>query len=88
MGAVNLRFVKTTHGIVMGSVSHLISLPIDLYVPRGDVIRKRLISSPITQQPLVDQGLLIIVAVQSHSETQYTLGPLWTGDQPDAETPT
>ena len=41
----------------------------------------------MAQQPLVGQGLLIIEAPQSHSETVHS-GLLWTGDQPDAGTST
>jgi len=37
-------------------------------------------------QLLVDQGLLIIEASQSHSDTPHLIGILWTSDQPDAET--
>jgi hypothetical protein len=42
----------------------------------------------VAQQPLVDQGLLIIVASRSHSDTPHSVGLLWTCDQPDAETST
>ena len=41
---------------------------------------------PVTQQPLVDQALLIIEASRSHCDTPYSVGLLWTSDQPDAET--
>jgi hypothetical protein len=40
----------------------------------------------VVQQPLVGQGFLIIEALQSHSEAQYSTGLLWTSDQPVAET--
>jgi len=40
----------------------------------------------MTQQPLVDQDLLNIDASRSHSDTTRSVGPLWTSDQPDAET--
>jgi hypothetical protein len=43
---------------------------------------------PMGQQPPVGQGLLIIEASLSHSDTHHTLGLLWTSDQPDAETST
>jgi len=36
----------------------------------------------------VGQGLLIVEALRSHSDIQYSLGLLWTNDQPDAETST
>jgi hypothetical protein len=39
--------------------------------------------SPLAQQPLVGQGLLIIGDLRSHSDTLF-----WTSDQPDAETST
>jgi hypothetical protein len=42
----------------------------------------------MTQQPLVDQGFLVIAISLSHSYTQHTVGFLWTSDQPDAETST
>ena len=42
----------------------------------------------MAQQPLVGQGRLIIDALRSHSDTPHSLGLLWTGDQPDAETST
>ena len=41
-----------------------------------------------TQKPLVSQGLLIIDASRSHSGTPHSVGPLWSSDQPDAETST
>jgi hypothetical protein len=42
----------------------------------------------MVQQPPVGQGLLIIEASRSHSDTPHSVGLLWTSDQPDAETPT
>jgi hypothetical protein len=42
----------------------------------------------MAQQPLVGQGLLIIEASRSHSDTPQSVGLLWTSDQPDAETST
>jgi hypothetical protein len=43
---------------------------------------------PMAPQTLVGQGLLIIEASQSHSDTPQSLEPLWMSDQPDAETST
>jgi hypothetical protein len=43
-------------------------------------------TSPMVQQPLMGQGLLISEA--SHSYTPTLVGLLWTSDQPDAETST
>ena len=40
------------------------------------------------QQPLVGQGLLIIEASRSHSDTPHSVRLLWMSDQPDAETST
>ena len=40
----------------------------------------------IAQEPPVDQGLLIIEASRSHSDTPHSVGLLSTSDQPDAET--
>jgi len=48
--------------------------------------RKSSISMP--QQLLVGQALLIIEASLPHSDTPQSVGLLWTGDQPDAETST
>jgi hypothetical protein len=42
----------------------------------------------MAQQPLVGQGLLIVEASRSHSDTPHSVGLLWTTDQPDAETST
>jgi len=42
----------------------------------------------MAQQPLVGQGLRIVEASRSHSLTPQSVGLLWTGDQPDAETST
>jgi hypothetical protein len=43
----------------------------------------------MVQQPLVGQSLLIIAASRSHFlDTPHSVGLLWTGDQPDAETST
>jgi len=42
----------------------------------------------VVQQPLLGQGLLIIEASQSHSDTPHSVGLLWTSDQPVAETST
>jgi hypothetical protein len=39
----------------------------------------------MAQQPIVDQGLLIIEASRSHSDTPHSVGVIWTSDQPDAE---
>ena len=49
---------------------------------------KLLYFSPMAQQPLVGQGLLIIEASRSHSDTSHSVGLLWTSDQPVAETST
>jgi len=38
------------------------------------------------RQTLVGQGLLMIEASRSHSDTPNSVGLLWTSDQPDAET--
>ena len=38
--------------------------------------------------PLVAQGVLIVEASQSPSDTPYPVGHLWTGDQHIAETST
>jgi hypothetical protein len=43
---------------------------------------------PMVQQPLLGQGLLIIEAPLSHSDTPHSIGLVWTSDQPDAETST
>jgi hypothetical protein len=37
------------------------------------------------QEPLLGQGLLIIEASRSHSDTPHMVGFLWTSDQPSAE---
>jgi hypothetical protein len=41
----------------------------------------------MAQQPVVDRGL-IMEASRSHSDTPHSVGHLWTGDQPVAETST
>ena len=38
------------------------------------------------REPLLGQGLLVVEASRSHSDTPHTLGLLWTSDRPDAET--
>jgi len=40
----------------------------------------------MAQQPLVGQGLLVVKASRSHLDSPYSVGLLWTSDQPDAET--
>ena len=40
----------------------------------------------MVQQILVDQSLFIFEAPRSLSDTSHSVGPLWTNDQPDAET--
>jgi hypothetical protein len=42
----------------------------------------------MAQQPLVGQGLLIIKASRSHSDTPHSVGLPWTSNQPIAETST
>jgi hypothetical protein len=42
----------------------------------------------MARQPPVGQGLLIIEASRSQSDTPHSIGLLWTSDQPDAETST
>jgi len=42
----------------------------------------------MAQQTLVGQGLLIIEALQSHSDTLHSVGLLWARDQPDTHTST
>jgi len=36
----------------------------------------------MTQQPLDDKGLLIVVASRSHSDTPHSVGLLWASDHP------
>jgi hypothetical protein len=38
--------------------------------------------------PLVAEGVLIVKASQSYSDTSYPIGHLWISDQPIAETST
>jgi len=40
----------------------------------------------VAQQSLVGQGLLIIEASRSHSDTPHSRRLTWTSGQPDAET--
>jgi len=40
------------------------------------------------RQPLFGQGILIIAASRSHSDTSHSVGLLWTSDQPEAQTST
>jgi hypothetical protein len=40
----------------------------------------------MAQQPLVGQGVLIIEASRSHSDTPHSLGLVWTSDRRDTET--
>ena len=42
----------------------------------------------MAQYHIVGQGLLIIQASRSHSDTQLSVGILWTSDKPDTETST
>jgi len=42
----------------------------------------------MTQQPLADQGLLVVEASGSYSDTPHSVGLLWTSDQPYTETST
>ena len=40
----------------------------------------------MAQQPVVDQGLLIVEALKSHSDVPQLVGLLWMSDQTVAET--
>jgi hypothetical protein len=40
----------------------------------------------MAQQLLVGQSLLVIEASRSYSDTPHSVGILWTGDQPVAQT--
>jgi len=40
----------------------------------------------MAQQFLMGQGLLVLEASLSHSDTPHSVGLLWTSDQPNAET--
>ena len=39
----------------------------------------------VAQQPIVNQGLLIIETSRLHTDTPQSVGLLWTSDQPNAE---
>jgi hypothetical protein len=43
---------------------------------------------PMARQSLLGQGLLIVEASRSHSDTPHSVGLLWTSDQPLAENST
>jgi hypothetical protein len=45
-------------------------------------------SPHMVQEPPLGQGLLIIEALLSHSDTPHSVGLLWTSDRPNAETST
>jgi len=40
---------------------------------------------PSRNSPLLGQGLLIVEASRSHSDTPHSVGILWTSDQPDTD---
>jgi len=40
----------------------------------------------MARQPLVGHGLLTVEVPRSHSDTQRSVGLLWTSDRPDADT--
>jgi hypothetical protein len=42
--------------------------------------------SPLAQQPLVGQLLIIVEASRSHSDTPHSVGLLWTRDLPHGAT--
>jgi hypothetical protein len=42
----------------------------------------------MAREPIVGQGLLIVEASRSHSDTPHPVGLLWTSDQSDAEAAT
>ena len=42
----------------------------------------------VARQPLWDQGLLIVEASRSYSDTPHSVGLLWTSNQPGTETST
>jgi len=44
--------------------------------------------SSLVQQPILNQGLLIVQTSHSHSGTPLLVGLLWTRDKTDAETST
>ena len=48
----------------------------------------RVITFSMAQQPLEGQGVLIIAASRSYSDTPQSVGLPWMSDQPDADTPT
>jgi hypothetical protein len=47
-----------------------------------------IIFSPMARQPTVGQGLLVVEASRSHSNTPHSAGLFWTSHSPDAETST
>jgi hypothetical protein len=54
----------------------------------GHDFKKSQFFFPMARQPLVGQGLLIVEATRSHSDTPHSVGLLWTRDQLVAETST
>jgi len=56
--------------------------------PDGYLDLLTLYCSPMTQQSLVGQVLLIDMDSRSHSDTPHLVESLWTGDQPVTETST
>jgi len=51
-------------------------------------VEKNTFFLPWRNSPPGGQGLLIVQDSLSHSDTTNSVGPLWTSDQPDAETST
>ena len=55
--------------------------------PYLKVTHKNVFSTPMTQQPLVGDVLLIVEASLSHSDTSPSVGFVWTSDKHDAKAP-
>jgi hypothetical protein len=62
--------------------------PSDVHLNYSVIRRQFVPFFPMAQQPIVGQGVLIIEASRSHSDTPHWAGLLWTSDKPDAEAST
>ena len=73
--------------MLLSAVSFLVVAQSSSEVPEG-LMNNPVFVSPMAQEPLVGQDLLVVEASRSHSDTPHSVGLLCTSDKPVAETTT
>jgi hypothetical protein len=86
--ALTFRKFKCHYSKIQFSVFYSVDIVVPYSLSSRALTNKHFNIFPLAQQLRMGQGLLIIKASRSHSDTPHSVGLPWTCDEPVAETST